>query len=358
MALYCWFVDWTPVLLGVEEKYQHGDYTIHFLELRSDKTGRNPRFTYMIENISENKSLYQSSCPLQELQNNRELVMTNIRNKVSEITGIKMKPVIPLSTPKQLSNSDMLFMLLHKACYDNKTDDIKYYLLHINLSEHKDGGNTLLCYSVFNGNLEVTKLLLDDVSVDVHKAHYKYRSPLILAISKGHYEVYKYLRTIVSVPNDIMYQIVCSFSKCSIEDVLIGVRNIKETSEFVRIVKELLEDTSINHDQNSFDDCLGECAYGGNNELVKLFLDHKLTNPMKGDLMMNFIYPTNNRHYDVVKLIINHKKTDLRHEITMSWPWFNIGIEKSEKMILKEAIVAVAKYNDDSSEFIEYVKSK
>src|SRR5271166_1817548 len=94
--LHRFFPDWTPLILGIEEKYKHSNYTIYFPEPRPDQHGTNPSFIFQIENVLTDNMVYSERIMLDEMRNNRETLMLRLRNKVTELTGIIIPPPIPL----------------------------------------------------------------------------------------------------------------------------------------------------------------------------------------------------------------------------------------------------------------------
>ena len=125
---------------------------------------------------------------------------------------------------------------------------------------------------------------------------------------------------------------------------------------FIRIIDDMLNNINIpKYDLNS---CLGEAMYGGHDELVKLLLDQKECDPMKGDMMYNYIHPASAGHFRTMKLILEHKQTDLSKKITLKWPMLDIDIENDSKLeiTLRTAILCTAMKNEHKgrNDFISY----
>ena len=296
MALHRWFPDWTLVLAGVEEEYKKGGFLIHFSEPRPDRNGSNPTFLFFIQ--KEDETLYSERIDLDLFQQDRTQIMTNIRQKITQYTGLI------LSDPKPLQ------------------------IL---------GGTTSKQLTI-----APSKMLTS--------------APIVNAAAAGRYEVVKYLLELNPRPT---FLIACDAITCmlgpgySVNDGAKGARFHLADQAFLKTVKYLIDkDKETPGDVSSYF-ALGEAMLGNNYELVKLLLTDNRFHPMKGDLHDNFIYPAHRGYFQTLGLLINDHRTDLSQTIKMGWPMVsNIKMDKYILMSLKDAMTYVI--NEKRVEGVEY----
>ncbi len=309
MALNRWFSDWTLIMTGVAEGYKKGIFSIHFSEPRPDNNGINPAFIFSINDPE--KTLYSERIGLDLWKLDRIQIMTNIRQKINQYTGL----ILPdIQLPAQMSQT------------------IRF----------EDYSDQVFCEAAFDGNLELIELLSKKKLFDVNKIYYKRTSALVYAASAGRYEVVKYLLELKFHP---AFPIACdairhmSGSGMCIDDCVKGARFHLADNNFLKTVKYLIEKDKETPSDILSHYALGEAMLGDNYELVKVLLTDHRFNPMEGDLHDNFIYPAHRGYYKTLSLIINDYRTDLSRQIEMGWPMIsNIEMDDQIKMSLEEAI--------------------
>lgn len=388
MSLQRWLPDWYPIKLGIDEKYVKDNFSIHFCEPRPNEEGIG-EFTYII--YKNDNMLYSARVNLSEFSNQREKIMTQIREKISDYTKITLMdpislPLLPIKSEEQ-KIIDNIIKCLFESSNKKDNDKLKYSLSQIDIIAHNkplskidnDGLYMIICNEAFKGNLEIIEYIMSNTRININKSYDGGVSAIYHATSQGHLSIIKLLIPLTSYIRkyDIINYGLHNFGKPSIHDVGGGVRS--NASKYNDRYEQFLETIEYLIKVNTFDNTkvddpiwtalyinhgylLGEAVSGNHYRLTKILLmdpNIKTISNCAHDIY-RIMFSANWGYFDTLKLLIEDERTNLSEIVALKWPINGIKSNETRYMPLYNALIESARYDKMKGyeQFINYIKSK
>jgi len=205
MSLGKYLPEWTLTQGGYEEEYTKDGYTVYFASARCHGDDPKPKFMYYVTH--DKKVIFTDFFYCDDFKQDRYKVMNEVRDKISQITGMKMEELKEPTEQEEIENikksleyltvkkHDCNFLKqlqdkenpgrseLTKAIENNDLVSVKYLLNENSGIQNKQA---MLGHAMIFGSLDVIKYLVNDYGWELTGIMFTW------AIQYNHLHVVKY----------------------------------------------------------------------------------------------------------------------------------------------------------------------